>query len=447
VTAAGQYTNLSIKWLLIAAAGFSLGSVIDDPVMSVVATGSATVMTLVGIVRPKELGVSLPFLAGTLVLVVTLVANSQRIARFSVRPGSYALWFTLALATGVVALLSRSISIQRIGVLLALSTVVVGSLSILIPDWQPLASSDVFRGHVAAGSALVAGESPYSDAVVVESGDPNKPDGTLIEGYSYPPPPLLTYGILSVVTDPRVVSFASWLTLSLGLAVLAIRSGTMAATAFSALMLIATMPVWRMALFMSWTEPLSVSLIAGALVGILRGRKWGWFVLGIGLASKQYLVFLAPIVLLYQDKKGNRPGWVSIGAAGIIAAFPAIFGFSDYYKSVIGNALDIGFRPDTQSINGAIASLGGDWLAPVWVLLPVVIGLLMLFAKLPLPRAILPAAGVATLSMTLLVTSSFPNYWMLVAALSGLSAVACAYGGIMPADTVSNSPTELPTKH
>jgi hypothetical protein len=423
VNATDPIPNPPVQWLLVATAAFSLGAVIDYPVTSVLATCVALIAIVFAFRRVPFVAVDHGVLGGLLAFVVVVVANTQELSRFSVQPGSYRLWTILALASSVVAALSGQMRIRNLAVILALVTLIVGSLSILIPNWQPTASSDVYRAHFAAGNALSEGENPYSDSVVFESGDPNKPDGTLVEGYPYTPPVLLGYGVLATFTDARVISLASWLAFAIGLAVMAVRSDSLGSTALAALVLVATMPIWRSALFLSWTEPLSVALIAGSLGGISRGRRWGWYLLGIAQASKQYLVFLVPVVLLYRDGAGKRPGWISLGTAAVVAGFPALFGVSAYYDSVIGNALAIGFRPDTQSINGAIAALGGDLLLPTLMVLPLFVGIWIALLKVNLPRAMLTAAGVASLSAALLVTSAFPNYWMLVAALAGLSAL------------------------
>jgi hypothetical protein len=195
-----------------------------------------------------------------------------------------------------------------------------------------------------------------------------------------------------------------------------------------------------MALFMIWSEPLIVALVGASLIGISKRRRWGWIVLGVALASKQYLVFLAPLVLLYRDEKGRRPGWVAIAVSALVAGFPALFGPSDYIKSIIGNTLSIGFRPDTQSINGTIASMGSDFLLPIAVLLPVMAVLFYTVFRMNLTVALVPAAGVAILATALLITSAFPNYWMLVAALAGAaSIVAVSYDE----DRRSETPADL----
>lgn len=447
MTSADRLRQPSVKWFLMAAAGYSTGSVIADPLWSVMATAVATIFILVGILRPKELRIGIHVLGGILALLTILLADTQGIARFSIQAESYAIWFLFAVATAIAVFFARANSMRFVTILLALSTVVVSSLAVLISDWEPSVSSDVFRAHEAAGDALLAGENPYSAAVVFESGDPNKPDGTLVEGYPYPPPSLLTYALLAGITDPRVISVVSWLAVAIGLTALAARRGPIGSVSVVVLALVTTVPVWRMTLFMSWTEPLSVALVGASLVGLAKSRRWGWIGLGIALASKQYLVFASPLVLIHQDKQGRRLGWVAMVTASVVAGFPALFGLSGYFTSVVGNALNIGFRPDTQSINGAIASLGGDWQLPPWLVIPIVLGLIGIFVRMRLPAAVLPAAGVAILAVTLLVTSAFPNYWMLVAALSGISAVVCATGQKGISVSPSNSLTELPTHH
>jgi len=412
-----------VGWLVVAMAAFSLGAVIDNPMSSVIVTSTGLLALVFSLKKSRFPDFDFHILGGLLAVVVVLVGNTQVMGRFSLVPGSYRLWFALALVTGGLTVLSARMPLRKLTVLLALATTIVGSLSVLIPNWEPVASSDVYRAHVAAGNALIDTKNPYSDAVVFESGDPNKPDRTLVEGYPYPPPVLFTYGLLGAFTDPRLVSLASWLAIVLGLAVVAAGKRSVAPVALAVLALTATMPIWRVALFMSWTEPLSMALIAGALVGILRNRRWGWFLLGIAVASKQYLVLLAPVILMHRDVEGRRPGWVSVATSAVVAGFPALFGLSEYYGSVIGVAAAVGFRPDTQSLNGAIASLGGEIVLPMIVVIPVLVGLLYALTRMDLPPASLPAAGVATLGVALLVTSAFPNYWMLVAILAGFSAL------------------------
>jgi hypothetical protein len=400
--------------------------VIDDPIGSVVATSIGSVAVSLAILGHQFPFLDLVRLAGLLAIIVTLIANTQVMARFSVQPGSYLAYVLLALATAVVASVATRFNLRGLVVVLALTTALVGSLSVLVPNWEPVLKSDVYRAHEAAGMAMLDGENPYSDAVVFESGDPNKPDGTLVFGYPYPPPPLLTYGLSAAFTDPRLISVVSWFVFIGGIAWVARGSDPAARIALGALVLLATMPIWRTTLFMAWTEPLSIALLGGALLGIRRGNRWGWILLGVALASKQYLVFLAPLVVIYRDSQGRRPGWWSIFSAGIVAALPALFGPADYFRSIIGNTLGVGIRPDSQSINGAIAALGGDFVIPMALAMTAVGVTLFTVWKIKGRGEVMLAGSALTLAILFLVTSAFPNYWLLVAGITALAVIASA---------------------
>jgi hypothetical protein len=411
-------------WLLGATAAFSLGAVIDNPVLSVASTSMGVAAALISIRSYRVTRLDPALVAGMLALLVLALANTQVMARFSVQPGSYRTYVLMAALTAVCLVVSAKVSLRNVVVALAFATFLYGSLSVLIPNWDPVLKSDVYRAHVAAGEAVAARENPYSDAVVFESGDPNKPDGTLITGYPYPPPPLVAYGLVAAFSDPRVISFLTWLSVLGVLAWLATRQRESAPVALGALVLLAATPIWRTSLFMAWTEPLSLGLFVVALLGI-RGRwAWGWVLLGIAFASKQYLVFLAPLALMYQGSK--RPGWIAIGTAALVTTFPVIFGPADYYQAIIGNALEIGNRPDSQSINGLISALGGNFTVPTAIALLAVVCVLFAIWKRRTPAESLICAGVVVLATVFLTTSAFPNYWLLVAGLAAAASIAIA---------------------
>ncbi|REK20649.1 MAG: DUF2029 domain-containing protein [Actinobacteria bacterium] len=414
-------------WLLVATAAFSLAAVVDNPIGSVACSLVGLIVTLLAVVGFEFPQIPITYVSGGLALMVLAIAGSQRMGRFSVLSGSVTLGLVISLATAGTAMLATSKRVRGLAVVAAAIAFLFGSLSVLVPNWDPDLSSDIYRAHVAAGEALTAGQNPYGDAVTFESGDPNRPD-VLVEGYPYPPPALVTYAATSTFTDSRIISVVAFgLTLA-GLALFARRASSIGWVSLGALVLLATTPIWRMAVFMAWTEPLSIALFGASLVGIARKRSWGWIVLGVAMASKQYLVVLAPLVLLYRDSGDRRPGWLALASAAITAGFPALLGVGDYYQAIVGNALDIGFRPDTQSLNGAIAALGGEFLIPTAAMILVVGLMIAWFARRRVSPQLLPAAGVAVVAAALLVTSGFPNYWLLVSSMAGLAALVAATG-------------------
>jgi hypothetical protein len=400
--------------------------VIDNPIGSVASTSIGTVAVILAILGHKFPSRNPVPVASILAIIVTMVANTQQMARFSVQPGSYLIFLLLSLATAAVALVATRFMMRDLVIALALATALVGSLSVLVPNWEPALKSDVYRAHEAAGMAMLEGENPYSDAVVFESGDPNKPDGTLVFGYPYPPPPLLTYGLSSAFIDPRLISLIAWIALLGGIARVARGSSPAVPSALGALVLLATMPIWRTTLFMAWTEPLSLALLGGGIIGIRRGSRWGGIVLGVALASKQYLVFLAPLVLMYRDPGGKRPGWWALLTAGVVAGLPVLFGPADYFRSIISNTLGVGIRPDSQSMNGAIAALGGDFVIPVALAMTAVGLTWFAIWKNKGPREMMLTGSALILAILFLTTSAFPNYWLLVAGITALAVIASA---------------------
>jgi hypothetical protein len=406
-------------------ASFSAASVIAEPVGATILALVGALGLAAGAVANRSAPLHPLLLAGLLGVLVIVVANGQEMGRFSVQRGSYSIWFALAFATCMASCFSVWRDTRPLTIVLAISTVIASSLLVLLPDWLPKESSDVYGAHRAAGEALANGENPYSESVVFVSGDPFRPDDALVFGYPYTPPALATYAVASNVTDSRVISVISWIATAVGLAVLSRWRNPAGDVTLAVLVLMAVMPIWRMTVFMAWTEPLSVALLGGGLYGICKRRNWGWVLLGLALASKQYFVFAAPLVLLFRDDGGRRPGWLAIGTAGLVTVFPTFLGAEEYVQSIVGNALDIGFRPDSQSLNGAINALGWNWLIPTVAVVPVVAVALYLVGRSADNRTLM-ARGALVTSIALVFTSAFPNYWLFVSVAAGFAAIILA---------------------
>lgn len=418
----------SCGWVLIAMASFSLAAVVGEPVGSVLLAGLGVLALVVSIIgSTASMNLNPLMLSGVLAVMVVLGGHAHEMARFSERSSSYPTYFGFALATAVVAAATKWVDLRPMVTALAVFTVFITSLVTIIPDWQPNLSSDVYRAHFAAGQALAEGKNPYSDAVVFHSGNPFVPEGTVVTGYPYPMPALALYGVTAIFTDPRLVSLVSWLGIASALAIYAHRNKAHRDLTLGVLVLFAATPVWRMTLFIGWTEPLSLGILLGALAGISRKRRWGWVLLGVALASKQYFVLVAPLLLVYRDDSGKRPGWIALGIAAILSVAPAVLGPRDYVSAIVGNLANIGFRPDTQSINGLIYDLGHDFVIPITVALSTVALVTILIVRSS-DHTQPWSAGVLVLALTFLTTSAFPNYWLLVSVLTGFSALVCASG-------------------
>ena len=429
-------------WFLLAAGAFSLAATIENPVYSVLGALVGMVVTVMGITGQVRFPTNGRVAAAGTILVVTAIGVSEIMGRFALLDGTNYLWVSGAFVLAMSILMAPRVRPGILRLLPALFFVII-SATILVPDFQPSLSSDVYRAHAAAGDAILSGQNPYSSAVSFESGDPHRPAGTVIEGYPYPLPVLATYGVMAAFTDPRIVSVIAMGLIVVGLSLLPVLGERSKAVVVGVAAIISTLPIWRFALFMAWTEPLTAALAGLSVWGIARRRRWAWVVAGVALASKQYMLFLAPLVLLHKDEDERREGWVALGVAAFIAALPAVLGPAEYFRSIVGNALAIGTRPDSQSLTGALNSLGADFLVPTLVVVPVVALVVFWLYKRQVPNHLLVAGATVTLAAGLLVTSAFPNYWMLVAVLAGLAAVTT-----MRNETSRRvGPNELSTQH
>jgi len=292
-------------------------------------------------------------------------------------------------------------------------------------EWNAALGTDVYQAHRQAGSALVNGQNPYTDAVRFADGNPFAPPGRMVEGYPYPPLVLITYGLAGAFTDPRLVSVVSWLSFLgwFALQALSSRSKEKSEASLSVLMLLAFSALGSEVLFMGWTEPLSLLLFLGAALAWRRSPTWSGLLLGLALASKQYFIFLAPLLLLHRDDGWQRRSLTAVITAGGSMLIGLAQNPSAFVQATVGNLVAIGFRPDTQSLPGLAADLRFELLLPnaIWI------GLSLLVAFL-LARSSTSSSGFTIRSGLALGTAfmlglAFPNYWFLVAGLLALGTV------------------------
>jgi hypothetical protein len=309
------------------------------------------------------------------------------------------------------------------GSTLLLALLTVGAVVGL--EWNPSLAPDVYHAHRQAGRALLDGQNPYTDAVSFTDGNPYAAPGRVVEGYSYAPVVLISYGLVGGFTDPRLVSVVSWSIFLGWFAWTAFRSRTPESSeaSLSLLMLLAFSPLGSEVVFMAWTEPLSLALFLGAALIWRRSALGSGLLLGLALASKQYFVFLAPLLLLHRDQHWQRRSLVAL----LTAAGTMLIGLAPdpgaFVQATVGNLAGIDFRPDTQSLPGLAADLGLELLLPN----PIWIGVSLMVAFL-LARTSRSASGFVLraglgLGIAFALGLAFPNYWVLVAGLLALGTV------------------------
>lgn len=307
-------------------------------------------------------------------------------------------------------------------VLAALVAIVVGaSLVVGVLNLREAAdvNLDVNLLHRAAANALSGGLNPYTDAVEVPNGSPTADEGDTIVGYPYPPVAAIAYSVGEwLFSDPRFTSLIVWLATLTLLGVHGVRRNRPEPVYL--MILLASIPGWPLILRAAWTEPLTLLLMTAAFVLWRRPGRSG-SMLGLGLASKQYLAVSAPLVLLHRDL-----GWVKrvIVAAVVATATIAVAVFADasaFWTAAVEFHLNTPVRTDSTNVVGLVAAMGADWHPPAYLSLAA--GLITAVAVGRVSRK----AGVFMAGMALILavsflfaTQAFANYWFLVAGLCAL---------------------------
>ena len=279
---------------------------------------------------------------------------------------------------------------------------------------------DVYRSHEAAADAIRDGENPYTAAVVVLDGSPIAEPGAVIEGYAYPPVALVAYVAGDFIGgDPRWASVIAVLGL---MSVFALASREEAGVVASVLLLLAAVPLQRAILWSGWTEPVSLVLVAGGVL-LWRRRLLSPVLLGLALASKQYLVVLVPLLFLVDSRPWRRT-IISGCVAGLTLVPAAVADFSAFWFTMVTRPLGLGFRPDTRSLSGALADVGVFLEVPPWLMIGVVIALTVWVAPRIRTQSDLFAGVAVVLAATFVLSLAFANYWWLVQWLAAFSVVA-----------------------
>jgi hypothetical protein len=272
---------------------------------------------------------------------------------------------------------------------------------------------DVLLLHEGAAEALLNGDNPYTDAVTVPDGSPNAEPGDVITGYVYPPITALFYALGHWLTpDARYVGLVAWLIVIVvvGWVGAKRRSNRSLYTA----MLLAAVPGLWLVLRAAWTEPLSLAFLSAGLSCWAFRAASG---LGVGamLASKQYFVVTAPVLLLHRDQ-----GWLRrlmfAGLALLMTIGPfLIWDAAAFWESAIVFHTQTAPRFDGANVIGLLSLAGLEWAPPVWV--PLGLGLMAgaWAGRDSTTRRRFVLAMAAALAASFLVSSqAFANYWFLV---------------------------------
>ncbi len=366
--------------------------------------------------------------AGIALILILVVRFTGTVNQFSeweemARP----LWIGLLIAAGALALVWGHKRIpRRLSIAAALLAVVFITGVMTVGEWRSELGVDVYWMHREAGEALFDGQNPYTDAVRVWNGSPYAPEGSIVEGYPYPPVVLGTYAVTANDLDPRLVSSLCWFAVLAWMAWHAKGSGRRADVAYSMFLLLAGAAVWPVVWYAAWTEPLSIGLILLTAIWWRSRPVWSAITLGLAIASKQYFIFLAPLLLLHKDESKKMRLMVSLGVATATLLMGLIPDTSAFVSATILNLSDLGFRPDTQSLSGLLAANDIEFYLSslAWIALGL---LLAVFASVR-SHGVSDFVGRGGLIMGLafFFGLAFSNYWFLVMALIAVASIMSA---------------------
>jgi hypothetical protein len=347
-----------------------------------------------------------------MVILTTIPEGPLALNRANIRTLSILLAISALVVVAVTSLeLWRGERLGRLSWLLVLTWVVASTSVTIVADSQPWI--DVWQLHRDAADAIRAGVTPYSGRSVPNL-MPWFPNGSTFEGYVYPPVVLLAYASADLAFgDSRWIAVL----VGAGLTYCVHRISSNATTDAVALLLLLA-PSWPLMTQLSWTETISVCLLAFALAAKDSVRP---FLLGAFIASKQYLLLLAvPAASAWLGRR-NRVLVLTGTWAAVLYAVGALGGISGYVESVF--VFHINTPPSDLGV-----SLPGllSLLFDIYVVIPRVISLSLavvvaFFLARKEPRTVGSMVLAATMSLALfffLSSQSFPNYWYLI--LGGL---------------------------
>jgi hypothetical protein len=371
------------------------------------------------------------------VTALTILIVALKLSRVTVPRSVFDVRLVGALIGGsacVVAFVGfRDKTLRAAAVALALCAALVVTGQMIAVEWNASLGTDIYRAHKAAGTALLAGENPYSDAVTFLNGSPFVPPGTVVEGYPYPPVVLITYGLVGVFTDPRLVSAVAWLAVLAWGARAALVRSQVSRSSFAVFLVLATLPEWPLIWFGAWTEPLSLALFLAAALAWRKGAVLSGVLLGLALASKQYFVFLAPLVLLHRDDDWAKRAVTALVTVTVTVLPAVLIDPASFYNATVGNLAAIGFRPDSQSISGLLNAIGIQFELPQWAWLAIGLGAAAGLGLRSKSSSMFVGKAALALGIAFAFGLAFPNYWFLVLSLF-------AVGTILESEKTAPSP-------
>jgi hypothetical protein len=198
--------------------------------------------------------------------------------------------------------------------------------------------------------------------------------------------------------------------------------------------LLLAFPHWTFLVDQSWTEPLLLAGLAGAVLALVHDRPW-WAVVGlaVALACKQHVVLLLPLFACWPGFGLRRTVVACVGAGAVVAPW-VVAGPSDFWHDAVHANLVLGVVRRALCIPSGLLRLHvttGFWLPLVAILLTYAV----LLTRAPrTPSGLALGCSLVLLALDLTNKQSFFNHYtlplgLLVVALAAAPAIADGRAG------------------
>jgi len=408
--------------------------------------------------------VSFPFVSNKVLWVVLATGLVWQIFQlFTSKPGIYisdayltGIWKFQGCVVigGVCALLSLAPKAWFSGwvrsVLIAATFLAVLVAGIWVMLASPNPHIDVFMFQHTSSVALQQGQNPYEQTPPNIYGNMDfygpglVKNGRMTIGNPYPPLSIYLSFIGYILTGDVRTSCLVALLLA-GLLMAFLRPGR---TALLAAYIFLFTPRVFFVLEQSWTEPLVLLLGVAVVWCAIHRPAWRFVALGLLIASKQYMIFLAPLIILLIPPKSSPRVWAkacgwTVGVAFAVTAPLAFWNFPAFLWDVGLAQWKQVFRMDALSYAAWYAHLSGQ--IPPQVISFVVLGALLVLMWFLGARS--PAGFAVAMALCLglffaFSKQAFCNYYFLVVGMA-----CCALAAMPASDTLFMSgrpPAPLP---
>jgi hypothetical protein len=248
--------------------------------------------------------------------------------------------------------------------------VIVGVAGAWVIAANPAPRIDVWTFQRDAVGALTSGVDPYAvdnaniytpDEVARTYPAGAVEDGRVHVGYTYPPLTLLAYVPAQLLTgDVRYGNLVAWLG-AIGLIALA-RPGPLARGAAA---MLAFSPLSLFVLHESFTEPITLLLLAATVAAAVRAPRWTGAALGLLIVSKQHLLLVAPMALLLlrpgtTPREAGRQALAAVATAALVTLPFFAWDPGAMWRSLVEWYLALPARPESFALTRSVAQRIGE---------------------------------------------------------------------------------------